>query len=63
VENSEIAVESQMDDDVTAGYVISEAERLRSAMQRITDTLREIIEKEEDLDAVKTKSAPLLMAF
>ncbi|HIA54133.1 MAG TPA: DUF4102 domain-containing protein [Candidatus Melainabacteria bacterium] len=38
----------KMDDDVTAGYVVSEAERLRSAMQRITDTLLQIIEAEED---------------
>lgn len=45
----------KMDDDVTAGYVISEAERLRSAMQRISDTLREIIEKEEDLAATEPK--------
>lgn len=37
----------KMDDDVTAGYVISEAERLRSAMQRITDTLLQIIEDTE----------------
>lgn len=34
----------KMEDDVTAGYVVSEAERLRSAMQRITDTLLRIIE-------------------
>ncbi len=44
----------KMDDDVTAGCVISEAERLRSAMQRVTDTLREIIEKEADPDENKT---------
>lgn len=37
----------KMDDDVTAGYVISEAERLRSAMQRVTDTLLQIIEGDE----------------
>lgn len=37
-----------MDDDVTAGYVISEGEHLRSAMLRITDALREIIEKETE---------------
>jgi hypothetical protein len=29
----------KMEDDVTAGYVVSEAERLRAAMQTITDTL------------------------
>ena len=29
----------KMEDDVTAGYVVSETERLRAAMQTITDTL------------------------
>ena len=53
----------KMDDDVTAGYVISEAERLRSAMQRITDTLREIIEKEEDPDAKTTKPGSKVVAI
>lgn len=48
----------KMDDDVTAGYVISEAERLRSATQRITDTLREIIEKEERPDTLEPKHGP-----
>lgn len=53
----------KMDDDVTAGYVISEAERLRSAMQRITDKLREIIEKEEEPDAKKTKRSSKVVAI
>jgi integrase len=30
----------KMEDDVTAGYVVSDAERLRAAMQIITDTLK-----------------------
>lgn len=53
----------KMDDDVTAGYVISEAERLRSAMQRITDTLCEIIEKEEAPDAKKGKRDSKVVAM
>ncbi|HNB24153.1 MAG TPA: hypothetical protein PKZ32_17170 [Candidatus Melainabacteria bacterium] len=52
-----------MDDDVTAGYVNSEAERLRSAMQRITDTLREIIEKEEEPDEKKMKRGSKVVAI
>ena len=43
----------KIDDDVTAGYVISEAERLRAAMQRITDTLVKIIEDKDEPDAEK----------
>lgn len=46
----------RMDDDVTAGYVISETERLRSAMQRITNTLCEMIEIEEKPDVEKAKN-------
>src|SRR6185369_13761033 len=53
----------KMDDDVTAGYVISEAERLRSAMQRITDTLREIIEKEDDPEAKEPKRGSKVVAI
>ncbi|HEY9777187.1 MAG TPA: hypothetical protein V6C81_25720 [Planktothrix sp.] len=52
----------KMDDDVTAGYVISEAERLRSAMQGITDTLREIIEKEEDPTTKKTSASKVVIS-
>lgn len=52
-----------MDDDVTAGYVISEAERLRSTMQRITDTLRGVIEKEEEPGAKKAKRASKVVAI
>ncbi|MBS2008513.1 MAG: tyrosine-type recombinase/integrase [Cyanobacteria bacterium SZAS TMP-1] len=50
----------KMDDDVTAGYVVSESERLRSAMQRITDTLLQIIEDEgeaQDTDSTNQKAA------
>jgi hypothetical protein len=46
----------RMEDDVTAGYVISEAERLRSAMQRITDTLLQIIIGDEPVDTTAAKT-------
>ena len=52
----------KMDDDVTAGYVISEAERLRAAMQRITATLLGLIEYEEELDA-KAKRGSKVVAI
>lgn len=54
----------KMDDDVTAGYVISEAERLRAAMQRITDTIKAIIENEQEPDTKKPKggSKPIAMS-
>lgn len=53
----------KMDDDVTAGYVISEAERLRAAMQRITDTLLGLIEYNEEPDAKKTKRGSKVVAI
>ena len=53
----------KMDDDVTAGYVISEAERLRAAMQRITDMLLSLIEYEQDPDAKKPKRGSKVIAI
>lgn len=53
----------KMDDDVTAGYVISEAERLRSAMQRITDTLLGLIEYEEKPDLKRPKRGSKVVAI
>lgn len=53
----------KMDDDVTAGYVISEAERLRSAMQRITDTLLGLIEYEEKPDVKRPKRGSKVVAI
>jgi integrase len=53
----------KMDDDVTAGYVISEAERLRSAMQKITDTIKEIIEDEEGPDTKQAKRGSKVVAI
>jgi integrase len=40
-------VNHKMKDDVTAGYIISDIERLRGPMQRITDSLLEFSNKDE----------------
>ena len=40
-------VNHKMKDDVTAGYIISDIERLRGPMQRITDSLLEFSKKNE----------------
>ena len=50
----------KMEDDVTAGYVVSEAERLRSAMQIISDTLKVYcgIDKSPKKAAAKKKRNP-----
>lgn len=53
----------KMDDDVTAGYVISEAERLRTAMQRITDTLLGLIEYDEKPDVKRPKAGSKVVAI
>jgi integrase len=45
----------KMEDDVTAGYVVSEAERLRSAMQTITDTLLSIVEHKKSEPGAQRK--------
>lgn len=53
----------KMDDDVTAGYVISEAERLRTAMQRISDTLLGLIEYQEEPDVKRPKRGSKVVAM
>jgi hypothetical protein len=41
-----------MTNDVTAGYIISDVERLRETMQRVTDFLLECAEQEPSTETI-----------